>query len=169
MRFCRLILVFNVCMCHKDIFSDGANVLWFRRWSIAQTSRLRCKRKAVRSQQNQQCGISLRKYAYLKYIYTYIENFTSKNWKKKKKIQIKNLIFFFIFLHKKIECGYSLEPPRRGGSYEYPQFIFLSKNMKKVMYTPVNPSFTTQKWGLRGSKLYRRVFVMEVFLLDVFT
>ena len=28
------------------------------------------------------------------------------------------------------------------------------------MYTPVNPSFTIQKWGLRGSKLYRRVYVM---------
>ena len=28
------------------------------------------------------------------------------------------------------------------------------------MYTPVNPSFTIQKWGLRGSKLYRDVFVM---------
>ena len=29
------------------------------------------------------------------------------------------------------------------------------------MYTPVNPSFTIYKWGLRGSKLYRRVFVMS--------
>ena len=28
------------------------------------------------------------------------------------------------------------------------------------MYTPVNPSFTIKKWGLRGSKLYRHVFVM---------
>ena len=28
------------------------------------------------------------------------------------------------------------------------------------MYTPVNPSFTIQKWGLRGSVLYRYVFVM---------
>ena len=28
------------------------------------------------------------------------------------------------------------------------------------MYIPVNPSFTTLKWGLRGSKLYRHVFVM---------
>ena len=28
------------------------------------------------------------------------------------------------------------------------------------MYTPLNPSFTIQKWGLRGSKLYRHVFVM---------
>ena len=28
------------------------------------------------------------------------------------------------------------------------------------MYTPVNPSFTIQKWGLWGSKLYRYVFLM---------
>ena len=28
------------------------------------------------------------------------------------------------------------------------------------MYTPVNPSLTILKWGLRGSKLYRHVFVM---------
>ena len=28
------------------------------------------------------------------------------------------------------------------------------------MYTPVNPNFTVQKWGLRGSKSYRYVFVM---------
>ena len=60
---------------------------------------------------------------------------------------------------------YSLEPPRRGGSNEYQQSMFLGRN-KKIMYTPVNPSFTIKKWGgggggLRGSKLYRRVFVMN--------
>ena len=33
--------------------------------------------------------------------------------------------------------------------------------IRKIMYTPVNPSFTIQKWGLRGSKLYRPVFVMN--------
>ena len=54
----------------------------------------------------------------------------------------------------------TLEPPRRGGSNEYPQSMFLSRN-KKQMYTPVNPSFTTYKWGLRGSKLYKYVFVIE--------
>ena len=41
-----------------------------------------------------------------------------------------------------IDCGYSLEPPRRGGSNEYPQSIFLRRNKKKILYTPVNPSFT---------------------------
>ena len=40
-----------------------------------------------------------------------------------------------------IDCGYSLEPPRRGGSNECPQSMFFSK-IRKIMYTPVNPSFT---------------------------
>ena len=30
------------------------------------------------------------------------------------------------------------------------------------MYTPVNPSFTIEKWVLRGSKLYRHVFAMVI-------
>ena len=40
-----------------------------------------------------------------------------------------------------IDCGYSLEPPRRGGSNEYPQSMFWAE-IRKIMYTPVNPSFT---------------------------
>ena len=40
-----------------------------------------------------------------------------------------------------IDCGYTLEPPRRGDSNEYPQSMFWNKN-KKNRYTPVNPSFT---------------------------
>ena len=39
-----------------------------------------------------------------------------------------------------IDCGYSLEPPRRGGSNEYPQFMFLSKNKKNDVY-PCKPQF----------------------------
>ena len=31
---------------------------------------------------------------------------------------------FFLFLHKNIDCEYSLEPPRRGGSNVYPQSCF---------------------------------------------
>ena len=31
---------------------------------------------------------------------------------------------FLLFLLQNIDCGYSLEPPRRGGSYVYPQSIF---------------------------------------------
>ena len=64
-----------------------------------------------------------------------------------------------------IDCGYSLEPPRRGGSNEYPQSMFWAE-IRKIMYTPVNPSFTIWKWGLRGSKLYRHVFVMRWFRIS---
>ena len=41
-----------------------------------------------------------------------------------------------------IDCRYSLEPPRRADSNDYPRSMFLSRNKKKKMYTPVNPSFT---------------------------
>ena len=35
-------------------------------------------------------------------------------------------IIFLILLKKNIDCGYSLEPPRRGRSNEYPQSMFLA-------------------------------------------
>ena len=34
---------------------------------------------------------------------------------------------FFLFLLQSIDCGYSLEPPRRGGSNVYSQSMFLAK------------------------------------------
>ena len=39
-----------------------------------------------------------------------------------------------------IDFGYSLEPPRRGGSNEYPQSMFLSRNKKNNVY-PCKPQF----------------------------
>ena len=78
---------------------------------------------------------------------------------KKEKIKIKKNRIFFILLIKKIDCGYSLEPPRRGGSNEYHN-LFLWAEIRTIIYIPVNPSFTVSKWGLRGSTLYRHVVVM---------
>ena len=54
--------------------------------------------------------------------------------------QLKIFGIFLIF-SQNIDCGYTLEPPRRGGSNEYPQSMFWSKN-KKNRYTPAYPSFT---------------------------
>ena len=71
------------------------------------------------------------------YLFKYTENFTTK--KKKENFRIKNSDIFHISAQN-INCGYSLEPPRRGGSNDYPQSIFLSRN-KIIMYTIVNPSF----------------------------
>ena len=54
--------------------------------------------------------------------------------------QIKNSNIFLISAQN-IDCGQSLEPPRRGGSNEYPQYMFWAE-IRKIMYAPVNPSFT---------------------------
>ena len=50
-------------------------------------------------------------------------------------------IFNSLTFAQNIDCVYTLEPPQRGGSNEYPQSMFWSKNKKK-MYTPVNPNFS---------------------------
>ena len=54
--------------------------------------------------------------------------------------QIKNSDIFHISAQN-IDCGYPLESPRRGSSNEYQQSMFYAV-IRKIMYTPVNPSFT---------------------------
>ena len=78
------------------------------------------------------------------------------------KILVAKMKIFDIFLifAQNIDCGYTLEPPRRGGSNEYPQSMFWSKN-KKNKYSPPYPSFPILKWGSRGYSLHGHVFVMN--------
>ena len=77
-------------------------------------------------------------YTLRKHAYSNILKILSQ--KKNETFQIKNSDIFQISAQN-IDCGYSLEPPRRGGSNEYPQSMFLAEILK-IMYTPVNPSFT---------------------------
>ena len=49
---------------------------------------------------------------------------------KNENFQLKKFDIFLIFAQN-IDCGYTLKPPRRGGSNEYPQSMFWSKNKKK--------------------------------------
>ena len=51
-----------------------------------------------------------------------------------------------------IDCGYLLEPPHRGGSNEYPQSMFLSRNKKNNVY-PCKPQFYYIKVGFMGVKI----------------
>ena len=59
---------------------------------------------------------------------------------KNENFKIKNSDIFLISAQN-IDCVYSLEPSRRGGSNEYQQSMFWAE-IRKIMYTPVNPSFT---------------------------
>ena len=89
------------------------------------------------------CGIPLRKHTYsniLKILPPKTENF-----------QIKEIDIFHISAQN-IDCGYSLEPPRRGGSNEYPQSMFLSRNKKHNVY-PGKPQFYYLKEGFKGVKI----------------
>ena len=80
-------------------------------------------------------------------LFKYIENFTSKN----RKFSGKTSDIFHISAQN-IDCGYSLELPRRGGSNEYPQSIFLNRNKKNNVY-PCKPQFYYIKVGFKGVKI----------------
>ena len=95
-------------------------------------------------------SIAFRKHAYS----NILEISPPKNWKFSDKNSCN-----IIFLLKNIDCGYPLELPQWGSSNEFTQSMFLSRNKKNNVY-PCKPQFY-YKWGLRGSKLYRYVFLMS--------
>ena len=57
-----------------------------------------------------------------------------------------------------IDCGYLLEPPRRGGSNEYPQSIFWAEISLKFEY-PCIPQFYCIKVGFKGGQHYIGMFL----------
>ena len=61
-------------------------------------------------------------------------------------------LWYFHISAQNIDCGYSLEPPRRGGSNEYAQSMFLSRNKKNNLF-PCKPQFYYIKVGFKGVKI----------------
>ena len=88
-------------------------------------------------------------------LFKYIENFTTKN----ENFQMRNSGIFHISAQN-IDCGYSLEPPRRGGSNEYPQSMFLSRN-KKINVYRCKPHFYYIKVEFKGVKRVPTIYVFE--------
>ena len=82
---------------------------------------------------------SLRKHTY--------SNILKISPSKTERFLIKILIFFHISA-KHIDCGYWLEPPRRGDSNEYPQSTFLNRNKENNVY-PCKPRFYYMKMGFK--------------------
>ena len=54
----------------------------------------------------------------------------------------------FLIFAQNIDCGYMLEPPRRGGSNEYPQSI-------------IKPPFFYIKERFKGCSFHEHVFLMK--------
>ena len=75
------------------------------------------------------------------------------------KLGFTGVYIIFIFLLKNIDCGYSLEPPRRGCSNEYLQSMFWAE-----IWNIAN--FLIWKFSVFGGEIFciylnRRVFVMS--------
>ena len=83
---------------------------------------------------------TLRKHAYS----NILRNLPPKN----ENFQVKKSDIFHISAQN-IDCGYSLKPPRRGGSYEYQQSMFFSRNKENNVY-PCKPQFYYIKVGFKG-------------------
>ena len=81
-------------------------------------------------------------------LFKYIETFTTK---KGFFFFIKNSDIFHISVQN-IDCGYPLEPHRRGGSNDNPQSMFLSRN-KKINVYPCKAQFYFIKVGFKGIKI----------------
>ena len=63
------------------------------------------------------------------------------------KLGLQGYTLFFLFLLKNIDCGYSLEPPRWGGSNEYPQSMFWAEIWKIS-------EFFVWKFSFFGGKIF---------------
>ena len=57
-----------------------------------------------------------------------------------------------------MDCRYLLEPLQRGGSNEYPQPMFLSRN-KKINENPCKPQFYCIQVGFKRGQNYIGVFL----------
>ena len=75
----------------------------------------------------------------------------------KVKLGFTGVYIIFLISAKNIECGYSLEPPRRAGSNGYPQSMFCAEIWKKIFFYLKNCHFLVVKFSVY---LNRRVFVM---------
>ena len=84
--------------------------------------------------------------AFWKRLFKYTKNFITKNWKFSDKTSD-----IFHISAQNIDCGYSLEPPHRGSSNEYPHSTRLSRNKKNNVY-PCKHQFYCIKVGFKGVK-----------------
>ena len=73
------------------------------------------------------------------------------------KLGFRGVYIIFLLLLKNIDCGYSLEPPRRGGSNENPQSMFEQNYEKYQNFLSENFNFWVVKFSVY---LNRHVFVM---------
>ena len=81
------------------------------------------------------------------------------------KLEFTGVYIIFLFLLKNIDCGYSLELPRRGGSYEYPQSMFC----EAVLTSTHNLCFWAEIWKISEFSSENFQFLVMKFSIGVFS
>ena len=76
------------------------------------------------------------------------------------KLGFTGVYIIFLFLLKNIDCGHSLEPPRRGGSNEYPQSMFWAEIWKILQ-------FFIWKFSVFGSEFFLYIWIGVFWLCEV--
>ena len=105
-----------------------------------------------------------------------IENFTTKKWNfSDKKIWYfscfcsKHWLYVLVWTASNIYRLYVLVWIASGRRFERVPTIYVFSINKKNNVNPFKPSFYYLKWDLRGSKLYRYLFVMGFFMRTTWT
>ena len=134
--FCHYIFSFPLLWCVGQVVLCDCNISWVSSLIVW---------RAVK-----QTGSPTRKDAYI--ILTPLNpTFIQKKW------GLQGYTLFILFLLEYIDCGYLLEPPRRGGSNEYPQSMFRAEIWKNQCFLSENFQFLEVKFSVY---LNRHVFVM---------
>ena len=94
-------------------------------------------------------SLLLVKFPLIKYAFSNILKISAS---KNETFQIKNSYIFVHIFAQNIDCGYSLEPPRRVGFNEYPKSMLLIRKKKNNVY-PFKPQFYYIKVGFKGVKI----------------
>ena len=82
-----------------------------------------------------------------------------KSFNRKKE---EDIFYFFV---QNIDCEYTLEPPRRGGSNQYPQSMFWSK-IRKIGIPLQTPFFYIKERCLRRCSLHGHAVFLMTFGKD---
>ena len=123
----------TLCMKRQFLFS-GKNK---RKISICRLPGL-AKRMAIAKANCQACHVCITKTCLYNFDPLKPHFFTVK-------LGFTGVYIIFLILLENIDCGYSLEPPRRGGSNEYPQSMFWAEIWKiSVFHLKI---FSFERWN----------------------
>ena len=78
------------------------------------------------------------------------------------KLGFTGVYFIFLISAQNIDCGFSLEPSRRGGTNGYPQSIFWTEIWKIIIF------FLSENFQFLGGKIFNIYLNKHVFVMNLF-